>query len=323
MILAAGLGTRLGPLSEERPKPLLPVADVALIRYAVSLLAGHGIQDLVVNLHHRGQQIEDELRDGTRLGVRVQYSREERILGTGGGIRRALPLLGDEPFVVMNGKLVFDLDLAAVIERHKSTGAQATLVVRADPEAERWGAVDAPPDGGRVKGLRGKGEFMFTGVQVLEPALVDRLPDDGVERCIVGEGYIPWIEDGVPIEAYVAPGYFMEHSTPERYLEGNFNVLRGRASLRYPPATLTGVDPSAEVHPEAQIVPPVRVGPGARIGAYAIVGPDVVVGAYANIAAGMRLKRAVVWPRAMVREDAENAILTPTQRLRTGLPLRG
>src|SRR5262249_39926752 len=112
MILAAGLGTRLGGLSGERPKTLLPVCDIPLIRYSVALLAGHGVRDITVNLHHRGQQIADELRDGSRAGVKMSYSREERILGTGGGIRQALDLLdGEGPFFVINGKIVFDVDL--------------------------------------------------------------------------------------------------------------------------------------------------------------------------------------------------------------------
>jgi len=321
MILAAGLGTRLGGLSDERPKPLLPVCDFSLIRYSISLLAGHGIVDLVVNLHHRGELISDELRDGSRLGVRVTYSRETEILGTGGGIRRALPHLGDEPFIVMNGKIVFDLDLDDVLQRHRASGALATLVVRRDADATKWGAIDAPEEGGRIRGMLGAGDFMFTGVHVLSPELVARLPDDGAERCIVRQGYLPWLAEGVPIDAYVARGYFMEHSTPERYLTGNVNVLRG-ANLRHPPGPLVGVDPSAEVHPEAQLVPPVKVGPGAQIGAYAIVGPDVVVGSYAVVSAGMRLHRTILWPRAVVSEDAENAIFTPTQRVRVALPSR-
>lgn len=320
MILAAGFGTRLGPLSEERPKALLPVCDVPVIRYSVALLAGHGIGDVVVNLHHRGQQIADDLKDGARLGVKISYSREDHILGTGGGIRRALELLGDEPFIVMNGKIVFDLDVGDLLARHRASGAQATLVVRPDPEAERWGAIDAPEDGGRIRGLLGKGAFMFTGVHVLDPALVARLPDDDIERCIIRQGYVPWLAEGVAIDAYLAGGYFMEHSTPERYLRGNMNVLRGQARLKHPPGVLVGVDPSAEVHDEAQLVAPVRIGPGARIGAYAVVGPDVVVGAYASLAAGMRVQRTVIWPRSHMREDADGAIFTPTQRLKNVLP---
>jgi NDP-sugar pyrophosphorylase family protein len=322
MILAAGLGTRLGGLSDERPKPLLPVADVPLVRYAIALCAGHGIREIVVNLHHHGDMIADLLGDGARLGVHIAYSREQAILGTGGGIRRALPLLGDGPFFVINGKIVFEVDLGAVLARHVASGAAATLVVRPDPDAARWGAIDAPSEGGSIRALLGVGAHMFTGVQVLEPELVARLPDDDTQRCIVRQGYVPWLDSGVALEAYVAPGYFMEHSTPERYLLGNLNVIRGLASLTYPPGPLVGVDPSAEVHPEAQINPPVRIGHGARIGAYAIVGPDVVVGAYADVGAGIRLSRTVVWPKTKVRQDADGSIMTPTQRVRLAIPPR-
>ena len=317
IILAAGFGTRLGGLSDERPKPLLPVADVALIRYAIALLVGHGVRDIVINLHHRGELIVDELGDGASLGARIVYSREDGgILGTGGGIRRALPLLGDETFLVVNGKILIDLDLDALLAQHRSSGAAATLVVRPDPEARRWGAIDAPADGGAIRGLLGDGDFMFTGIHAIEPALVARLPDDGAERCIVRQGYVPWLRDGVPLGAFVQHGYFMEHSTPERYLAGNVNVLRGVATVRHPPAPLVGVDPTAVVDPTARIVEPVRVGPRARIGANAVVGPDAVIGTDAEVAAGITVERSIVWPRARVETSAASEIITPTQRVR-------
>ncbi len=315
MILAAGFGTRLGALSDERPKPLLPVADVPLIRYAVALLRGHGVRGIVVNLHHRGDLIMDELGDGRELGVHVVYSPEDTILGTGGGIRHALPLLGDEPFFVVNGKIVIDVDLSEVLASHRASAAAATLVVRSDPDARRWNAIDAPPEGGPIRALLGEGEHMFTGIHVLDPALVARLPDDGTERCIVRQGYIPWLAEGTSLNAYVARGYFMEHSTPARYLEGNVNVLRGRAALRHPPGVLIGVDPSAIVDPGARIVEPVRVGPRARIAKGAIVGPDTVIGHDAVVTENTRVERSVVWPGTHVSTHATAEILTPRQRL--------
>src|SRR5262249_42346457 len=158
------------------------------------------------------------LKAGARLGVKIAYSREERILGTGGAIRRALELLGDAPFIVVNGKIVIDLDLDAVLAQHRASGAQATLVVRPDPDAEKWGAIHAPEEGGRIRRILGTGGFMFTGVHVLEPSLVARFPDDGAARDIVRQGYVPWLAEDVPIHAYVLRGYFADHSTPERYL---------------------------------------------------------------------------------------------------------
>ena len=305
MILAAGLGSRLGTLSDERPKPMLPVADVPLVRWALDLLRGAEIRDVVVNLHHRAEIIERE------LGDEVRYSREAEILGTGGGIRRALPFLDDGgPFVVANGKIVADIDVAAVLRAHRAAGAMATLVVRRDPDAARWGAIDAPAEGGRIRGMLGAGNFMFTGVHVLEPSLIARLPDDGQARCIVRQGYLPWIAEGVPIHAYVHDGYFMEHSTPDRYLSGNINVLRGAMGPGH-----SGIDASARVSPSARIIPPVLIGAGAEIDARAEIGPDTVVGRGARVDAGIRVMRAVVWPDTRVAEDALDAIVTPRQRI--------
>jgi NDP-sugar pyrophosphorylase family protein len=322
MILAAGFGTRLGALSDERPKPLMPVVDVPLIRYAIALCAGHGITELVVNLHHHGDLIADELGSGSQFGVSIIYSREPTILGTGGGIRRALPLLGVEPFVVLNGKIVFDLDLGAVLRQHQASGARATLVVRPDADARRWGAIDAPDGGGPIRGLLGAGAHMFTGVQVLDPALVATFPDDGAERCIIRQGHVPWLAAGVALDAFVAHGYFAEHSTPERYLAGNLAVLRGAAGLAHPPGPADGVDPSATVDASAVLHAPVRVGAGARIGAQAVVGPDVVVGARAEVAAGVQLARTVVWPGARVAADADGAIVTPRTVVTVATPPR-
>lgn len=320
LILAAGFGTRLGALSDERPKPLLPVADVPLIRYAVALLAGHGVRDIVVNLHHRGELIEGELGDGASQGVRISYSREPVILGTGGGIRHALPLLagprGDETFLVVNGKILIDLDIGDLLARHHASGAAATLVVREDAEARRWGAIDAPAEGGPIRGLLGEGAFMFTGIHAIEPSLVAEFADDGAERCIVRNGYVPWLAAGVPLAAYVARGYFMEHSTPERYLQGNINVLRGRASLRHPPGVLTGVDPTAIVDPAAHVIAPVRIGPGAHIAAGATIGPDTVIGSRSTVAAGVSVSTSVVWPDCTVAADVDHSIVTPVQTLR-------
>jgi NDP-sugar pyrophosphorylase family protein len=314
LILAAGFGSRLGALSDERPKPLLPVADVPLIEYSMALLRGAGILEVVVNLHHRGEMIE------AALAQRVRYSREPHILGTGGGIRHALPLLDDKgaPFLVVNGKILIDLDVADLLRTHRASGAAATLVVREDPDAQRWNAIDAPPDGGPIRSIFGAGSFMFTGIHVIEPSLVARFPDDDQERCIVRQGYVPWIADGVPIHAYVARGYFMEHSTPARYLEGNRNVLRGLATIRHPPGPLTGVDATARVHETATIIPPVRVGPRATIGAGATIGPDTVIGTNATVAPRVSVVDSVVWPDSHVDADAAHTIITPTQRLSVG-----
>src|ERR1700712_5518674 len=126
MLLCAGLSTRLGRVGSERPKPMLPVCGVPILAYGITNLVAHGITDLVINTHHRGDVIEDEIGDGRRFGARVQYIHEATLLGTGGGLKHALPLLDpdgcDEPFLSINGKLIFDLDVTALAAAHRAAG---------------------------------------------------------------------------------------------------------------------------------------------------------------------------------------------------------
>jgi NDP-sugar pyrophosphorylase family protein len=313
IILAAGFGTRLGTLSDERPKPLLPVADIPLIRYGLALLRGHGVTEIAVNLHHRGDILRAE------LGNEVTWSEEETILGTGGGLVRLADWLtqgGREPFFVVNGKILIDVDLTDVLRRHRERGAVGTMVVRETPEAEQWGAIEL--DGSdhvtRIlgQGVPGTRACMFTGVHVISPQLLNRLPRTG-ESDSVRQGYIPALLHGEPILGVRYDGYFHEHSTPERYLEGNWNALRGRAHLTHPPGPLVGVSPRAHLDPTARIIDPVRIADGARVEAGAQLGPDVVIGKNAVVRANARLQRVVVWPDAVVAVDATHTdtIVTP------------
>ena len=316
LVLAAGLGTRLGPLSDERPKPLVPVCDIALIRYAVALLAGHGIVEVAVNLHHKGELIEEELGTGADLSVHITYSREPEILGTGGGIVRLADFLtdgGEEDFFVVNGKILVDADLHAMKARHERSNAAATMLLKEVPDAEKWGAVETDKDG-RVLRIIGQGQAgearhtaMFTGIHLVSPRLVARLPAHG-ESDSIRDGYLPALRDGDRVEGLILSGYFQEHSTPKRYLDGNLNALYGRATLRYAPGALVGVDGRARI--DGTITGPVRIGAGAIVEAGAHVGPGVVLGRGARVRSGVRLERVVVWDGATVDHDLTDAIVT-------------
>ncbi len=140
MILAAGLGTRLRPLTNTIPKPLLPIAGTPLIVWNLLLLKQHGFRDVVINLHHLGPMIEQALGNGSRYGLRIIYSREPAILGTGGGIKRAEPHFSGESVLVLNGDTLVELDLGALCAFHQQRDAVATLVLRKDPEAAQVGS---------------------------------------------------------------------------------------------------------------------------------------------------------------------------------------
>lgn len=319
MLLAAGRSTRLGALGSRLPKPLVPVCGYPPIRFALSALVRAGLTDVVVNLHHHGDMIRAALGDGAAFGAAVTYSPEVELLGTGGGLAHARPLLGPGPVLAMNAKVVADVDLQAVVQAHLASGADATLVLRDDPRAREWGPIAADQTG-RIVSILGQGlqaavtpigavvERMFTGIQVVGPAILDRLRP--VFCDTVRDGYIPALGGGANIRAFVLEGYFAEHSTPERYLAGNLALLRQPGLLRFPPGPLDGIDATAFVDPTARLQPPVRIDAGAYVGAGAVVGPDVVVGTGASVGAGVHLSRVVVWPDVAVTADAHDAVIT-------------
>jgi mannose-1-phosphate guanylyltransferase len=325
LILAAGFGSRLGDLSSERPKPLFPVCDVPLIRYAIALLAVHDIREIAVNLHHRGELIEVELGDGSALGVSIHYSREETILGTGGGIRRLHDFLtegGRSSFFVVNGKILIDVDLHQLRRLHEARDAAATMVLKETSDAQSWGAIELDDDD-RVtrileEGTPGTHICMFTGVHLLSPRLLERLPPTG-ESDSIRHAYLPALRDGDRIVGHRLAGYFHEHSTPRRYLEGNWNALAGRARLRHHPAPFTGIAPSAEVSPTARLMPPFKIGQGAVVGDGATVGPYCVIGRDAAVQSGAVLERVVVWPGSTVSGRHTAAVITP--RSATSVPV--
>ncbi len=312
MLLCAGLSTRLGKLGSERPKPMLPVCGVPILAYGITNLVAHGVTELVINTHHRGDVIEDEIGDGRRFGARIRYVHEEVLLGTGGGLKHALPLLDpdgrDEPFLSINGKLIFDLDVRALAAAYHAAGdVLGMMVVRRVPDARAWGAVDVRVDerGPHVVNVLGDGEHMFCGAHVTRPSVMARLPDG--ESDSIRQGYLPWLRGGERVAAYEHEGgYFAEHSTPERYLESNWALLGG-ARLRHPPSRLVGIDPTARIHPDAVVVEPVRICAGATIGPVT-VGPDAVVGERAVIRAS--IARTVVWAGAVVDAPPDDAIVT-------------
>ncbi len=318
MIMCAGLGTRLGELSDVWPKPLLPMADMPIVRYGIALLAGHGIRDIVVNLHYKPELFERVLGNGSQLGVRIHYSHEPEILGTGGGIKRALPLLDpdgtDEPFVVMNGKLVIDADVSAVLAAYRAAGdALGAMLVQRLPDGADFGRVDVD-DRMRVRNILGPGQYMFCGIHVTRPSVMQALPDG--EACSVRQGYLPWIQAGRgEVVAVEHAGYFAEHSTPGRYREGNIAVVRG-AGLRFPPGPTSGIDPTANIALGATVIDPVRIGPGATVQEDATVGPDAVIGTGAVVGAGVTVERSVVWAHARVDADARDAVITGSSATR-------
>jgi len=302
------------------PKPLLPVCGYPVITFGIELCRRAGLTDIVINLHHHGDKIGQSLGDGSRFGVRLRYSAEEELLGTGGALWKARYMFSPGPVLVLNGKVAADIDLRAVMAAHgdAAQGTVATMVVREDPNPELWAPIGVDTTGA-VLSIRGKradrtalGRVlprMFTGIHVVEPGLLDRLPQ-GVSD-VIGDAYIPALLAGNRIGSLTMTGYFAEHSTPERYLAGNLDLLQNPAFLPQAPGPLVGVDAGAQVDPSAHICAPVRIAAGAVVEAGAVVGPLTVVCAGGRVAAGAEIARSVVWPGATASGKQVGAVFTP------------
>lgn len=244
MILAAGFGTRLFPLTIDRTKPAIPFLGKPLVGYVAEYVAQFGFKEFVVNLHHQPDSVIEALGDGSAFGVRIEYSREEPdILGTAGALDNARDLLGDEPFLIVNGKIISDIDIAAAVETHKRSGALATMVLKENHKREKFTIVET--SGGYVTGFGAMAmpvteeeirdteheiftPLMFTGIHILEPAVFDYIPK-GVFSDIVQVIYRPALAEGKKIAAHVAEGNWYELSTIPRYLDISLAMMHEAA----------------------------------------------------------------------------------------------
>ena len=229
LVLSAGYGERLRPLTETTPKPLLEVGGRPLIHYPLLMLRHAGIADVAINVHHLAADIERTLGDGAALGLRITYSPERVLAGTGGPLAVLRDYFGDEPFVLLNCDTILDLDLAALIRFHRDRAAMATFVLRAGGDPDAYSRIECEP-GGRIRRMRllrgrTRGAFddyprdldpqaaaaltplMYCGVMVCEPAVFAMTPA-APPFSLMGDLFAPIAARGVPLFGYLHRGFF-------------------------------------------------------------------------------------------------------------------
>jgi len=298
MVMAAGLGTRLRPLTHEIPKPLVPVANRPILEHILRGLAGDGFREVVANLHWFPDTIRDRFGDGTAAGVELTYSYEEQLLGTAGGVRNVRDFFGSEPFVVMAGDALTDIDLAALARAHAEHDWIATLAVKRVLNTTEYGVVVTGADG-RVQGFQEKpdpaealSDLANCMIYVLEPEIFDHFPD-AEEVDFALDVFPALLEADVPFGVHVTDAYWNDVGSLPEYLQGNLDVLTGEVAVEplgrrvesaeeagFDGIELTGpvlIGEGAEVGPGARLDGPLVIGPGASIGAGAMVRQSVLL----------------------------------------------
>ena len=283
IVLVGGEGTRLRPLTETVPKPALTLVDRPFLAYMIEWLAGHGVTEVVLACGFLPDVLATALvGEEERAGVAIRYVVEPERRGTAGAIRFAADELGDdldERFLALNGDVLTDLDLTALLEAHTAAEAKATIALHPVEDSSAYGLVGTGADGEVLEfaektGAVAPGE-VNAGMYVLERSVLDLIPP-GTEVSIERDVFPRLV--GAGLRATLLDGYWMDIGTPERYLQASWDILEGRVSTRVEP-TAPGafVDPSAEIAAGATVGPRAVVGAGCRIGEGAEVSESVLL----------------------------------------------
>jgi mannose-1-phosphate guanylyltransferase len=298
MVLAAGLGTRLRPLTYEITKPMVPVLDRPVMEHILDLLAKHGFEDVVANLHY----FPDSIRD--YFGERISYRFEEELLGTAGGVRACADFFGDEPFVVISGDALTDIDLTALIDRHRESGGVATLSVKKVADTREYGVVlhDAA---GRITGFQEKpapeealSDLGNCGIYVFDPKIFDYFP---------ATPFVDWAQDVFPVllendvafHIHEVREYWNDVGSLAELRQGTFDALRGELQLDIAGAEVSPgvvVAEGSSLPSDAQVEGPVWIGRDVQLGSGVRLTGPLALGDGTHVGDGAQLRESIVFP---------------------------
>jgi len=277
MILAAGGGTRLKPLTDLCPKVLVPVVNEPVLGRVIEFLEAHGVEEIVVNAHHHYQKMVDYLKQGNRSGVNMEIRIEKKILGTGGGIKNTQDFWGQDPFIVINGDILTDIDLRTVYEYHLKRNNLITMVLHDFPVHNKIRVDNEMNILSVGPGTNLKGALAFTGIQVIDPEVLDTMPENKNYSIIAC--YKKLIDLKKPLRGYLATGHsWVDIGTIPDYMRSNFELL--------PPEKLA-------------IARECYIDPDATLKEWAVIGKG------SSIEKGALVKRSVLWSDVVVREGVE------------------
>jgi mannose-1-phosphate guanylyltransferase len=328
VILVGGQGTRLRPLTSTVPKPVVTLVDRPFISFMLEWLHGHGIDDVIMSCGFLADSVRSVLGDGSGLGIRLRFVEEPEPRGTAGALKLTEPML-DERFLMLNGDVLTDIDLSAQIAQHLDTGARATLSLVPVEDPSAYGVVVLEEDRSvrdfveKPSPDKIESNLISAGAYVLEREILELIPPErkvSIER----EVWPRLIGDG--LYGFPSDSYWLDIGTPERYLQGTFDILEG--NVETPVRTRLGGDwlaiaEGAELH--GRVIPPaviergVHIGEGARVGSLVVLAENVSIGDHSTV------ERAVVLDGAQIGERCElsDCIIAPGARVGAGTKITG
>ena len=313
MILAAGVGSRLDPLTRAIPKPMVPIVNRPVIEHIVHDLKKHGFTEIRINLHYLGDVIQEYLGDGSKFGVQISYSQEDKLWGDAGSVKRSQDFFGSETFMVVGGDDISDINLSEVVAFHKSKKATSTITLTAVEDPSQFGIVITEEDGRISRFMeKPKGEDVFsntanTGVYLFEPEVFDLIPADTFYGF--GNDVFPQLlAAGKPLYGFLSDAFWKDVGNLQVYRQTNFEALAGKVALEFPmPEVRPGVwiGKGTIIDPSAEIGTPVAIGNHVTIGAGAKIGENTVIGNNSIIEADCTLRETILWEGAHINSGTQ------------------
>ncbi|MCL6589772.1 MAG: NTP transferase domain-containing protein [Firmicutes bacterium] len=312
VIMAGGKGTRLKPLTCNKPKPMVPIANRPMMEHIVALLKNHGFTDLLATLFYLPEAIQNYFGDGGQWGVKFHYLLEEAPLGTAGSVKNGERFLEDT-FLVISGDTLTDIDLGAAARFHRERKATATLVLTKVSNPLEYGVVITDEEG-RIKRFLEKpgwgevfSDTVNTGIYILEPSIFKHYRPGQVFDF--SKDLFPLLlANGEPIYGFIAPGYWSDIGNLEQYRQAHYDLLTGQMKIDIPgreiqPGVWVGED--TEIASGAMIEGPVLLGNGCKVGAEVKISEFSIIGDGARIGTGASIKRSVLWNQCYLGEYSE------------------
>ena len=309
VIIAGGMGTRLRPLTNNIPKPIVPVMLKPFLEHQIELLVSHDIKEIILNLHYLSHEIKKAIGDGSRWGAKIYYSIEETPLGTAGAVKNAEQFFDDEPMVVFNGDVLTDLNLSQVINFHHEKKAKVTLTLTEVDDPTAFGLVLRDKNDRVTAFLEKPSWDMITcktinaGTYVVDPKIFAKVPKDqpySFERQL----YPGLLAAKEPIYGYLPEkAYWLDIGNPEKYKEAHWAILRGDVAVKIAAAKVDGkiwLAKDTEPEPTAKILGPaiigskVKIGQGSALDEYVVVEDNVVIGR------NCKIERTIIWQGAKI-----------------------
>lgn len=308
LFLAGGMGMRLRPITDNLPKPMVPIMGKPLLERNIKNLRNYGIREIVLSTCYKPYEIEKYFKTGEKMNVKIEYISEDVPLGTAGAVKNAENFLEDT-FLVFNADILSDIDIGDLIKFHKHKGGIATIAATEIDDPSSYGVMEHCPEHyvttfkEKPKYGESKSKLINAGIYVFERELLDEIP----EKSIVSmerEVFPKLLEIGKKIALYNSCFYWMDLGTPQKYVQAHRDILNGDLRLEECDFNVCRhyINNGAKIHPTATLIPPVYIGKGVEIHENAVIGAGVALGNRVTIGANSKIENSIIWDGVKIKD---------------------